>query len=102
MERADDAILLYLNYDAKNEDLEREFTNLAPGPSPQGPARSMDHRMLGLGSQILRSLGVRKMNVHMVQTMPLRGLSGFGLEVVNTTSIRSSQSTTREEAQATH
>ncbi len=55
---------------------------------PQGdrePARSTPHsrdlRTIGLGSQILADLGVRKMRV-MSAPMRMHSLSGFGLEVV--------------------
>lgn len=42
---------------------------------------AMDLRTIGTGSQILRALGVRKMRV-ISSPRHMRGLSGFGLEVV--------------------
>lgn len=48
----------------------------------------MDARLIGVGAQILRALGVRKMRVHMHNPRALRGLTGFGLEVVDYAAIR--------------
>ena len=56
-------------------------------PSPRN-GQTMDSRMLGVGAQILRHLGVRKMRVHMSNPAPLKGLVGFDLEVVETYEIR--------------
>ena len=41
----------------------------------------MDSRMLGVGAQIIRSLGIIKMRTHVTQQRNLKGLAGFGLEV---------------------
>jgi 3,4-dihydroxy 2-butanone 4-phosphate synthase/GTP cyclohydrolase II len=41
----------------------------------------MDLRTIGIGAQILRALGVRKMRV-VSSPKHMHGLSGFGLEVV--------------------
>ena len=41
----------------------------------------MDSRMLGVGAQIIRSLGIIKMRTHVTQHRNLKGLAGFGLEV---------------------
>jgi 3,4-dihydroxy 2-butanone 4-phosphate synthase/GTP cyclohydrolase II len=43
--------------------------------------RSMDFRTFGIGAQILRSLGVRRMRV-LGAPRHMHGLSGFGLEIV--------------------
>lgn len=42
----------------------------------------MDQRQIGVGSQILRALGVRRMRVLSSSPKPYKGLSGFGLEVI--------------------
>jgi 3,4-dihydroxy 2-butanone 4-phosphate synthase/GTP cyclohydrolase II len=47
----------------------------------RGPAPGMDLRTFGIGAQVLRALGVRKMRVLGAPKL-LHGLSGFGLEVV--------------------
>ncbi len=41
----------------------------------------MDPRVIGIGSQILCHLGVKKMRVHAYSEKSYKGISGFGLEV---------------------
>ncbi len=55
-------------------------TNVADAAEPQAHS-AMDLRTIGTGSQILRALGVCKMRV-ISHPRQMRGLSGFGLEVV--------------------
>lgn len=45
----------------------------------------MDPRLYGVGAQILKALGVHKMNLHMSSSRPLVGLNAFGLEIQATT-----------------
>jgi 3,4-dihydroxy 2-butanone 4-phosphate synthase/GTP cyclohydrolase II len=45
------------------------------------PDRRMDFRTFGIGAQILRALGVRRMRV-LGAPKQMHALSGFGLEVV--------------------
>ncbi len=52
------------------------------------PWTETDPRMLGVGAQILRHLGVRRMKVHMANPAPLKGLASYDLDVVTTTEIR--------------
>ena len=52
--------------------------------APKRPWVETDPLTLGVGAQILRQLGVRKMRVHMTRPMPLRGLLGYDLEVIET------------------
>ena len=47
-----------------------------------GRAQPMDQRDFGTGVQILRDLGLRKLRILTNHPKTLRGLSGFGLEVV--------------------
>ncbi len=47
-----------------------------------GRAQPMDHRDFGTGSQILRDLGLRKLRILTNNPKTLRGLHGFGLEIV--------------------
>ena len=42
----------------------------------------MDRRDFGIGGQILRDLGLRKLRILTNHPKTLRGLAGFGLEVV--------------------
>ena len=42
----------------------------------------MDERELGIGSQILRDLGLRRLRIITNHPRKLRGLAGFGIEIV--------------------
>ena len=44
----------------------------------------MDPRYYGIGAQILKFLGVKQMHVHLHTSRSLIGLSGFGLEIIET------------------
>ena len=46
--------------------------------------QKMDHRLYGIGAQILKAVGIYKMRLHVSQQRPLIGLKGFGLEVTET------------------
>lgn len=48
-----------------------------------------DERDYGIGAQMLRSLGVRKVNLITNNPRKIKGLEGFDLEIINTTSIES-------------
>jgi 3,4-dihydroxy 2-butanone 4-phosphate synthase/GTP cyclohydrolase II len=50
-------------------------------------ARPMDHRAFGLGSQILRELGLNKLRVITNHPRQLPGLHAFGLEIVEQVGI---------------
>ena len=91
---ADAGVLLYLCHPSTPEELEDEFHALADRGTGQSarshrPWVDTDPRMLGLGAQALRLLGVRRMRVHMSTPVPLRGLAGYNLEVVETQMVES-------------
>jgi 3,4-dihydroxy 2-butanone 4-phosphate synthase/GTP cyclohydrolase II len=52
--------------------------------------KPQDVRLHGIGAQIVRALGIQKMKVHSSSPMVLKGLSGFGLEIVETNIIHKS------------
>jgi 3,4-dihydroxy 2-butanone 4-phosphate synthase/GTP cyclohydrolase II len=54
----------------------------AQGESPPGPLARVDERNYGIGSQILRQLGVRKMRLMTNNPAKYAALKGFGLEIV--------------------
>ncbi len=88
---SDSGAFLYLFPSDGPTDIEADFQALAGQPSAHDKARpwvEMDPRMLGIGAQILRHLGVRKMRVHMTNPRPLKSLAGFGLDVVDTIEIK--------------
>jgi 3,4-dihydroxy 2-butanone 4-phosphate synthase/GTP cyclohydrolase II len=53
----------------------------AAEPTPPRRDRAMDFRTFGIGAQILRALGVRRMRV-LGAPRHMHALSGFGLEIV--------------------
>ncbi|MCX6117273.1 MAG: 3,4-dihydroxy-2-butanone-4-phosphate synthase [Proteobacteria bacterium] len=44
---------------------------------------AMDSRQLGIGAQIIRVLGIQRMRTHVSAQRTLKGIAGFGLEVVD-------------------
>lgn len=94
--KSDAAVFLSLSHPQSSEQLVEEFAALAQTKKPDSetekakdaasapPVRVMDSRVLGIGAQILRHLGVRQMRVHQLSPRSLRGLSGFGLEIMDT------------------
>lgn len=88
------AVFLYLTVPDNQKDHIDEFESLAKiGDNQKQKKTSIpwvdkDQRMLGVGAQILRHLGVRKMRVHMSHPTPLKGLHGFELEVVDTIEMK--------------
>ena len=49
---------------------------------PAGTAHLMDQREFGIGSQILRDLGLRRLRIITNHPKKLPGLAGFGIEIV--------------------
>jgi 3,4-dihydroxy 2-butanone 4-phosphate synthase/GTP cyclohydrolase II len=90
-------VLVYLIYDdphnAEKSVLLDDFAELTADAHAKErrekarPWLETDPRLLGLGAQVLRHLGVRRMRVHMSRPTPLKGLAGFDLEVVESVAI---------------
>lgn len=89
LEKVDRGVFLYLTRQrsslveelvAMSADLEEQ----SPKNAPQSVHRGMDVRLHGMGAQILRALGVKRMRIHTTSPVSLKGLSGFGLEIVDT------------------
>ncbi|MHC4320572.1 MAG: hypothetical protein ACYS1B_18795, partial [Planctomycetota bacterium] len=55
--------------------------DLTRGDSVAARVQPMDQRDFGVGSQILRDLGLRRLRILTNRPKVLRGLAGFGLEV---------------------
>lgn len=94
LKSAEAGVFLYLTHADAQAALVDEFAALTGSGAekkPKKPWVEMDPRMLGVGAQILRHLGVRKMRVHMSNPTPLKGLTGFDLEVVDTREIGDTQ-----------
>ena len=56
--------------------------DLTRSDGPAGTALPMDERELGIGSQILRDLGLHRLRIITNHPRKLRGLAGFGIEIV--------------------
>jgi 3,4-dihydroxy 2-butanone 4-phosphate synthase/GTP cyclohydrolase II len=94
LERVENGVLLYLVHPQDPSDILKDFERLTLPGQPSKPKHQeqilaptwmeTDPRTLGLGAQILRLIGVRKMRVHMTRPVALKGLLGYGLEVTET------------------
>lgn len=92
LQKSEAAVLIYLLQQPSAGFLEAEVQRLAGGRSKviedaRHSSIAADSRMLGIGAQILRHLGVRRMRVHMINPKPLRGLQGYDLELCDTVDI---------------
>ena len=81
LSKVDNGVLVYLSQ--PNPSMAQELASFC-GDAPTEPAspQGMDVRQHGTGAQIIRHLGVKKMRVHTTSPLALKGLSGFGLEIV--------------------
>jgi 3,4-dihydroxy 2-butanone 4-phosphate synthase/GTP cyclohydrolase II len=77
--RAGSGVCVLLNCTQTTEALETRLTD-AGGPAKRA-SRSFDLRLYGIGAQILRDLGVRRMRL-MAAPRKMPSMAGFGLEVV--------------------
>jgi 3,4-dihydroxy 2-butanone 4-phosphate synthase/GTP cyclohydrolase II len=81
VKEADNGVLVLLNCGETAEQLFGQFATLdAKGARPLGRAASMDLRTYGIGAQILRDLGVRKMQL-LANPRKMPSMAGFDLEV---------------------
>jgi 3,4-dihydroxy 2-butanone 4-phosphate synthase/GTP cyclohydrolase II len=96
--KADAGVMLYMTQPETPDDIMHDFVRLAGVTVAEGTTiktrskstAEADSRTLGVGAQILRRLGVHRMRVHMGTPMPLKGLLGYDLEVVDTVDISES------------
>jgi 3,4-dihydroxy 2-butanone 4-phosphate synthase/GTP cyclohydrolase II len=81
IQAADNGVLVLLNCGETAEQLFAQFTSLdAKGARPLGRAASMDLRTYGIGAQILKDLGVGKMQL-LANPRKMPSMTGFDLEV---------------------
>lgn len=78
---------VYLTRPQTSNEMLREFDELRVDRLDQklddANSPNMDQRQVGLGAQILRNLGIKKMRILTTSNKSYIGLSGFGLEVVD-------------------
>ncbi|GAB3448404.1 bifunctional 3,4-dihydroxy-2-butanone-4-phosphate synthase/GTP cyclohydrolase II [Massilia solisilvae] len=81
VQQAESGVLVLLNCGETAEQLFAQFTTLdSKGVRPVGRAATMDLRTYGIGAQILRDLGVRKMKL-LANPRKMPSMTGFDLEV---------------------
>ena len=87
-------VILYVRQDRAHLDIseiiaakERSESLPAGTPTP-GTSPTMSYRDFGLGAQILRDVGVRKMKLLTNRSPKLVGLSAYGLEIVSTVPLK--------------
>jgi 3,4-dihydroxy 2-butanone 4-phosphate synthase/GTP cyclohydrolase II len=81
IQAADNGVLVLLNCGETAEQLFAQFASLdAKGARPLGRAASMDLRTYGIGAQILKDLGVGKMQL-LANPRKMPSMAGFDLEV---------------------
>ena len=82
IQAAPNGVLVLLNCEESADDLFSQFSALStPQTKPQGRAASMDLRTYGIGAQILRDVGVGKMQL-LANPRKMPSMTGFNLEVV--------------------
>jgi 3,4-dihydroxy 2-butanone 4-phosphate synthase/GTP cyclohydrolase II len=81
IQAAESGVVVLLNCGETAEQLFAQFASLdAPGARPAGRAASMDLRTYGIGAQILKELGVCKMQL-LANPRKMPSMTGFDLEV---------------------
>ena len=77
------AALVYLSYPGQGATFS-DFKEISHNPkNDDAKTPAMDSRILGIGAQIIRALGIQRMRTHVTQQRTLKGLAGFGLEVTD-------------------
>ncbi len=86
------AALIYLSHPQSSwlEELKQLSVDHSQSSEEFGASKKMDLRLHGTGAQIIRALGVKRMRAHTSSPMVLKGLSGFGLEIVENSIIQKS------------
>jgi 3,4-dihydroxy 2-butanone 4-phosphate synthase/GTP cyclohydrolase II len=93
LDKGSPAAFIYLNQPQHSwiEDVKQLASDSKPHKEKStASARPQDLRLHGIGAQIIRALGIQKMRVHTSSPLVLKGLSGFGLEVIETNIINKS------------
>lgn len=92
LQSSEHAVVLYLSHPGGSQAFVDDVMEMQrPDDSTTGTGaasgmnhwRSMDPRLYGIGAQILRQLGIRRMRTHVSTQRSLKGLAGFGLEIVD-------------------
>jgi len=89
IEKNGKGVIVYMNHLQKDRDLIDEMTELEKMRNGEGKVAtaSIDTRDYGIGAQILRSLGVSKMQLLTNNPTKRSGILGYGLEIVESIKI---------------
>lgn len=93
LKTSEHCVVLYLSHPGGSQAFAEDTTEMhRQEPAVAGAVnaskwRAMDPRLYGIGAQILRQLGVRQMRTHVSTPRSLKGLAGFGLEIVDSVVI---------------
>jgi 3,4-dihydroxy 2-butanone 4-phosphate synthase/GTP cyclohydrolase II len=80
--QADNGVLVLLNCEESAEQFFNQFKALdTPSQAPKSRAARMDLRTYGIGAQILKDIGVRRMKL-LANPRKMPSMAGFNLEVV--------------------
>jgi 3,4-dihydroxy 2-butanone 4-phosphate synthase / GTP cyclohydrolase II len=79
--------VVYMNHLRDNHSLLADFDALRKTGQTRQAGASMDARDYGIGAQILRQLGIRKMNLLTNHPTRRTGIIGYGLEITDNTSF---------------
>lgn len=88
LKNADHGVYVYLTNENTPQSVMQDSSEFDLKPVKEAQTDSdnqrpkMDPRLYGVGAQILRQLGVRKMRLNVSSKRSLVGLAGFGLEIV--------------------
>ena len=92
IEQEGKGVILYLRHDRAHLDVAeinaaQEGISMPEGTPTPGSSPLMTYRDYGLGAQILRDVGIRKMKLLTNSAPKLVGLSGYGIEIVEVVPI---------------
>jgi len=84
LKNSEHGVYIYLTSDNPQAAIMQDIKEFDHNPEKKSSSgrQQMDPRLYGIGAQILRKLGVRKMKLNVSAKRPLIGLAGFGLEIV--------------------
>lgn len=81
IEKEGQGLLLYMRHHEKNESIIQVLKSLESNPLETSPANMEEQRDFGIGAQIIRDFGVRKMKLISNHSKKRIGLIGYGLEI---------------------
>jgi 3,4-dihydroxy 2-butanone 4-phosphate synthase/GTP cyclohydrolase II len=81
IDRAGNGVLLYLRQEGGGQSLVHEIRRYASGGTAVAQAGEDDLRIYGIGAQILRALGVRRIRLLTNHPKKIVGLQGYGIGV---------------------